>query len=458
MGIVTRPPRAACSGPRTVAAFADTAAFSVVATSGFAIPVFFSIALPDVFAMPKTVLAVGLAIVLAVLMTVRWIADGMPVPWRWPLLATALLAFLVWNLLAAWFAIDRTQAFFGERFQYQGLVTVLACITFLLGAWTTVHGARRRALFLLCTAAGATLVATYAVIQRAGLDPIWSTLPKDRVFSTIGQSNALAAYLVLTIPLVLGLAIGRRLPARLVVAGIVVLELAALVFTLSRGGFLGIGAVAIVLCAAVWWAGQPTLVPWRWVGIAALIGVASLVAVWSVPDARAVAQRAAARALLTADLGEGSARMHLDQWSVGLAIAADHPVVGTGQDTYVLLFDRYRDRVLSPERAAVLAQFRPESPHNVYIAMAGGAGVPTLVAYFVIIAAAIAGLLRTVRTAVDRRARLIAAAFLAAVAGHLVTDGFLTAETTGSVLFWSTLGAAAALSADAAQQSGTDPG
>lgn len=79
--------------------------------------------------------------------------------------------------------------------------------------------------------------------------------------------------------------------------------------------------------------------------------------------------------------------------------------------------------------------------------MAGGAGVPTLVAYLVTVAAAVVGLVRALRTAVDPRAWFIGAGFLAAIAGHLVTDGFVTAETTSSVLFWTVLGAGAALSA-----------
>lgn len=51
-------------------------------------------------------------------------------------------------------------------------------------------------------------------------------------------------------------------------------------------------------------------------------------------------------------------------------------------------------------------------------------------------------------TVAEPGAWLIGAGFLAAVAGHLVTDGFMTAETTGSVLFWTLLGAGAALADD----------
>jgi O-antigen ligase len=137
--------------------------------------------------------------------------------------------------------------------------------------------------------------------------------------------------------------------------------------------------------------------------------------------------------------------MHLDQWAVGAAIVADHPLLGTGQETYVLMFDAYRDDVLAPDRAALLSHFRPESPHNVYLATAAGAGVPALLAYLAVIGAAVACAIRAAASAAaDTNTRIFVAAGLAAIAGHLVTDMFLTAETSGSVVFWVALGAAAA--------------
>lgn len=442
------------AGRLRVAVFADTAAFSVVVSSGIAIPAIFSIALPDVFALPKTILAVALAALLVVLLTIRLIATGLPLRRPPSPLALALGVFVGWNLVATWFAIDRTQAIIGERLQYQGLASILAYVVFLLAAWTTVRGPRRQGIFLLSVAAGAALVATYAVIQRAGLDPIWLTLPYDRVFSTIGQANALAAYLVLAIPLVLGLAAGRPSAAQVALAGLIGLALVALAFTLSRGAYLGVAAIAIVLAAAAWPRRQSLSGRGR-VRVVALAGLVVILVSLSVPDIQDAAKRVAARALLTTDLSEGSIRNHLDLWTVGIAIAADHPVVGTGQDTFVLLFGEYRDRALSPERAAVMGIFRPESPHNVYLATAGGAGLPALAAYIAIVGAVIGRILRAVRTAVEPRAWLIGAGLLAAIVGHLVTDGFMTAETTGSVLFWTVLGAGAALTSNSPVGLGT---
>jgi O-antigen ligase len=429
--------------PSAVATFADTAAFSVVVSAAVAVPLIFSIAVDDVFALPKTVMAVSMAGLVAVLLTVRWAASGRPLPSA-TALTVALLAFVVWNLLAAWFAVDPWHALVGEKYQYQGLGATLSYAVFLVGGWATVRSDWRQGVVLTGVAVGAVIVVGYALIQRAGLDPIWSTLPDDRVFSTIGQANALAAYLVLSLPLLVPIAVGRRWPWALTFSCVMFLSLAALAFTLSRGGFLGLAAAGITLAAAAWLGRHGPVLTRRRIAIVGLVAVAIVGVVLAVAPVRDVAARVATRALLTADLSEGSTRMHLDQWAVGAAIIADHPLLGTGQDTYVLTFDAYRDNVLPPDRAHLLSMFRPESPHNVYLATAAGAGVPTLVAYLGLIGVAVVRAIRAAASTTLTRTRVFYCSCLAAIAGHLVTDMFLTAETSASVLFWIVLGAAAA--------------
>jgi O-antigen ligase len=364
-------------------------------------------------------------------------------------LAVALGVFLAWSVLAWWFATDRLHALVGERLQFQGLAVTGAYAVFMVTAWATVRTPRRQMLFLLAVAAGGTIVALYAVAQRAGLDPIWPTLPRDRVFSTIGQANALAAYLVLTIPLAVALG-GRPGPSRLAVAGVVMVMLAALAFTLSRGGYLGLVTTAIAMGTAIALWRRP-LVTGRHIRIAVLVGLVAVGSILAIPGARATAERVAQRALLTADLSESSTQIKLDLWAVGVAIAADHPVVGVGHDNYVLVFDDYRDQVLPAGRAEQMARFRPESPHNVYLGWAVGAGLPALAAYLAIVAIAVRRLIVALRVIEEPRAWLLAAALFAAVCGHLVTDLFMTAETTGSLLFWTLLGVSAALFETSAQ-------
>jgi O-antigen ligase len=125
---------------------------------------------------------------------------------------------------------------------------------------------------------------------------------------------------------------------------------------------------------------------------------------------------------------------------VGVAVVADHPLWGTGQDTYALVFPDYRDETLEPEVATHFAAFRPESPHNVYVGIAAGSGIPALPAYLGIVAGSVWALLRSIPT--GGRVGTLASAMLAALGGHLVTDFFMTMDLSGSWLTWAIMGAA----------------
>lgn len=443
-----QPPRTGL--PSRLVAFSEAATLALVAAIAVAVPLVFSVAVRDAFAGPKSLVAWAIALVVAGQLGVRWLARGLPGRQPATALGWALVGWLAWNLVAFGQSIDRAQSTWGESLQYQGLVAVLAYLAAFAGAGLARGRPGARRAILAAVVVGSVPVVAYALIQRAGLDPIWPALPKDRVFSTIGQANNLAAYLVLAACAAVALAteggrtlrLGRAILLGVLLAGI----LASLAFTLSRGGYLGaVVAAGVLLAAAAWRLRGRLLRPLVAGGVA--VAVVLGVAVVALPTLRAQLGRTVDRALSTADLAEGSIASHLDLWAVGVAIAADHPLVGTGQDTYVLVFPDYRDRILAPDRAAIMARFRPESPHNVYLAIAAGAGFPALAAYLAVIAAVAWRLVAVLRAggATSPSDRPVAAALLAAIAGHLVTDAFMTAEVTGSILFWLLLGLAAAL-------------
>lgn len=442
----------------SLSAFTDGVAFGVLLVALAATPVAFSIANEDVFAMPKSLIAAALGALLVVVLGIRWLLQGGPAgPVRisWP--GMVLAGFLVWNILAWMVAIDREYAIVGAHVQYQGLGILLAYGGAMVAAWTTVRSPHRRRLLLVSVLIAATVAALYAVIQRLGMDPIWDGyLPDGRVFSTIGQSNALAAYFVMSIPLTVAVGAGRNFPWQVAMGLLTVLQVAALAFTLSRGGFLGAAVAVLALAGAIvlrW----GRIVSGRALLITGALGIAVVTATATIPSGPSTAVQVARRAAATVDFEDGSIRMHLDQWAVGSAIALDHPIVGTGQDTYALLFDEYHRSVLSPDRIRAWTHRRAESPHNHYLAIAGGAGIPALGAYLALIGIVGARSLATIRRAPDSTTIVVGAGILAAICGHLVTDAFMTAETSGSLLFWALLGTGAALGSGQSEATRTTP-
>lgn len=424
----------------------------VLAAGAFVLPLVFTVALSDVFALPKTVVMLGLSVVLLAGLVPLALRPGTVVLGQLSGVTVALAVYLVLTAAATLRSPDPLHSLVGERLQYQGLLATVGYAVAFLAARRSLGDLQRVRRLVAAVVAAAVLVAGYGFLQQTGGDPIWQVLNKGRIFSTLGQANALAAYLVIALPLALALAgvTGRGSRALSALAAVAIA--AALALSLSRGGYLGVGAALVVFGSCV--IRRSSLTRRRVVGGAGLVlAMLGLIAV--LPPVTRSVERVVERGLLIADLAEGSTASRLDLWAVGARIALDYPLLGVGPEIYPRAFPRYRDAVLPPARAAIMARFRPESPHNVPLAIAVGAGIPALIAYFWLLVLAILTGWRRLRRASPSE-RLLVAALLASVSGHIVTDLFMTAEVTGSWVFWVLLGV---LCATGGRQSGAgEPG
>ena len=75
-------------------------------------------------------------------------------------------------------------------------------------------------------------------------------------------------------------------------------------------------------------------------------------------------------------------------------------------------------------------------------------GFPALAFYLALIALVISSVLREARRSRDRSTRMLLLMLAAALAGHLVTDAFMTADLVASWLQWILMGAGLAVAAD----------
>lgn len=419
----------------------------VVTAGALLLPLTFSIAFVDVFAQPKTAVLWAVAAVTGAGLLAALVLGARP--GRLGATDVALVGFLGLTTLATIFSVNPGHSLVGERLQFQGLISTAAYVIVFVAARFALTSAAHVRLLAGAILTSAVVAAVYALAQWFGLDLIWSELYKGRVFSTLGQANALAIWLgtatVGTLAL-FGIAGGF---VRSILAALLAVVLAALVLTFSRGGYValvvGAAAAGLVMLPAVS-ADRARRLLRRLLSVvtaaALLLGIA-IVAWQPVGD---LAGRVVSRTASILNAGESSNRAHLDLWAVGIRIAADHPILGTGPDTYPVMFPRYRDDVLPPERASVLAQFRPESPHNVYIAIAAGSGLPALVAYLVLVGSCLALGARAARRALPIASRLGIGALMGGVALSLAANMFVTAEPATFSIFWIILGALAGAS------------
>jgi len=411
---------------------------AILLTTSVLLPLTFLPVVQDAFALPKLVFFVAASTGVLVCLTLR-----PPLLERTqviqPAVLGALIVYVLLNAIAFAFSTDRGQSLFGEPLQYQGAVTVVIYAgTLFIGVQASRSRSTTKLLFWTITLSG-TAVSAYALCQMLDLDPVewaYGAGPPERAFSSIGQANALAAYLVLVVPVALILLAGAKGSVRWALLATIGLIIIAIALTFSRTSYVAL-ALALVL------AGMPFArqVASGWTLVVGLAGCAIvLLAALSIPVLNGTGERVVDRATSISNLDDTSMQKRIGMWTVAANIVVDNPLAGTGHETYREMFTRYRDDDLP---GFGTASARPESPHNNYLAIASSAGVPALAAYLTLIGVVLWHLFRS-RVVGDTRFAL--SAITAALVGHLVTDGFMTAEITGSGLFWLLMGVGVGLS------------
>ncbi len=175
---------------------------------------------------------------------------------RHTLLDWPIIIFLAFQLLSLFFSIDVHTSLLGYYSRWNGGLLSLISYSLLYWAFVSNMDAKstlRTLHFALSTAA---LVAIWGVLERLGIDKnLWVQDVQNRVFSTLGQPNWLAAYLVSLIfipvsyltppPPLLTKERGIQ-GVRWLWLGISILLFCTLLFTRSRSGLLAFGIASTV--------------------------------------------------------------------------------------------------------------------------------------------------------------------------------------------------------------------
>lgn len=265
-----------------------------------------------------------------------------------------LMAFGTSAVISTVGSISPRVSLFGAIESFAGLTTLL-CYAVLFGATRgfCCHERDRRRLIgvAVMTTAG---VAGYAILQALRLDPYpWkasSTVGSFvRPFSTIGHANHLGAFLVTTLPIVTLAAVRTGGWVRLACIAVATISVAAIVLTLSRGAWLAAGVLVVFGIVALVRSGHRRRL--FAAGVASLIvGSAGWHAVG--PEFRhAVAER-------LGRFADSAGRWQL--WRSGFAMLQEHPVAGSGLDTFALAFGRRR----TPEYWHTEWNTTPSRAHN----------------------------------------------------------------------------------------------
>jgi O-antigen ligase/Tfp pilus assembly protein PilF len=315
---------------------------------------------------------------------------------------------------SAWISLQ------GANESYFGLLTVLAYVVIFCATRHLCRSADDAWRLMLAPVAAAAVTATYAVVQMAGVDPILYGRTAGlagfvRPFATMGHPNFLAAFLAAALPLVALAAIRALGQGRRGLAGVFTLAGAlagvAVAVSVSRGAWLALGAAtAVLVVGAVTGAQRRAAVVTAAIatGATLILGILLLVLPTGGSLVSGLVQR-------VREFGQSAGRQHI--WQAAWGLFRDHPVLGTGLDTFQIAFADQRTAAYW----TIEWNASPTRAHNEALNLLATQGLLGGVAVVVFTVGVLLAVRRALRATGDR---LLVTTLAAGVAAFYVQDLF----------------------------------
>lgn len=364
----------------------------------------------------------------------------------------APLIFIVGLSLTLFGALNPVVSFYGTPQRQAGLLSYLLyfwwfiLLSFNLGlAAPAAAGPKVRRIIITAGLSG-TLVALYGVLQFLNIDFLTWPEPAfltQRTFSSLGQPNFLASWLLLIIPLAVYLIyISRHSWWRWAWGLALVIQFLALIMTGSRGGLLALGGAGFLLF--VYWLFRSSRTRRQKSSVAVIFVAALLLA------ALGLNYFSPGRlAALTQDTGSLAVRVQLYE-AAGNAIL-ERPFLGYGLENGDQVFIRYYrpdwgiygDVAQSADRA-----------HDLFLDILLAAGLAGLLLYSLLYYFTFDLIRNNLRTPATRPLTL---ALAAGLAGYLISLLVSFSFVSGEVYFWSFLALLVVLAAKSSGQTAEPP-
>jgi len=166
---------------------------------------------------------------------------------RRTILDIPLLIFLGAQLLSTLVSIDVRTSLFGYYSRFHGGLLSNISYSLLYWAWVSNMDKEKNKKAIKALLASAIIVSIYGVLEHFGIDKdLWVQDVQNRVFSTLGQPNWLAAWIVAILPITWAFAANSKLKRQNLWLGISALFFLTLLYTKSRSGLLGFAVAYFV--------------------------------------------------------------------------------------------------------------------------------------------------------------------------------------------------------------------
>ena len=406
------------------------------------VPLAFSTAVYRMYSLPKFAFLLTGASALLPLLIWNTIRSRGEIPRLLTLRHVLLVSlYLILISVSTFLGVSPIATLFGSSYNQMGLITHLCFFTVFASLIVAIGTSEKRFRWTLwaMTLTG-LIVATYAYVQFFGRDPFVpsqfytfesSAGPVLRIISTLGHSNYLGNFLLYVTPLAAGLALDARGSARRIGLATAILSAAAIVFSGTRGAWLGLvtGLLTFVLLARTRRKGDSvgqrrSTVRWALLTSVVILFLSAIIAIN--PASRNIAKRA--RLLASEQTGSGRTLL----WRDSLKMLAQNPLAGCGPEGFRTAFLPYR----SVELARLAPQTNNESSHSSYIDAAISYGLLGTILYVAIIASSFKLLMRARRQSKDAGFRTITASMISSMAAVVVHNLFIFDQISTGLYFF----------------------
>lgn len=313
-----------------------------------------------------------------------------------------LVLFLLSQIISTILSIDPHTSLFGYYSRFHGglLSTISYLILFFAYSSNFSQKPEKTTLdFLKVILSTALLVSLYAVLERLGIDKhLWIQDVQNRVFSTLGQPNWLAAYLLALIPLTLAFIFKNRSKKIIIKINLFLLFIfyLTLLFTKSRSGLLGLTA-AFAIFFALYIIKQIKKINYKKILIVFLIIFTTTLIIGTdyTPSLNTLINKTASSQSQNQSLESGnpesssislggskSSEIRKVVWQGSLKIFLHYPFFGSGVETFGYSYYNFR-----PVEHNLLSEwdFLYNKAHNEFLNFLSTTGIVGLLAYLSII-------------------------------------------------------------------------
>ncbi len=390
--------------------------------------------------------------IFTILITFTWISKSIlekKIIFRRTILDIPLLIFLVTQILSTLVSVDIRTSIFGYYSRFNG--GLLSLISFSLLYWAFVSNIKyKESINLIKTLiTSLILVCVYGILEHFGIDKdIWVQDVSERVFSTLGQPNWLAAFVVAVIPLTYTFILKNK-KQKLLMEIVSVIFFLTLLYTKSRSGFLGFSFASLIF-----WIGIFLITSFnkdksqnkKMLKIFLIINLTFLVinlfvkTPWT-PNilsfmnqekteiSTPVTQNNSGTVLETGGTESGTIRKFV--WQGAIDIWKAYPILGSGVETFAFSFYKYR-----PKEHNLVSEwdFLYNKAHNEYLNFLATTGALGFLSYLTLITLIIIQFIRSIRK--DDQNKFFHLAFLSGFVSILVTNFFGFSVVPVNLLFY----------------------